>query len=185
MLRWLRLAARIDRINERIGEGVSWLALLMVLVGAYNAVTRYLGRFIGVRLSSNAFIELQWYMFSLIFLLAAAYTLRRDAHVRVDIFYARVGTRARAWINLLGTALFLLPFCFLALRLTWPAVRNSWAVLEMSPDPGGLPRYPLKTMILVAFVLLILQGVSIVIKQIAILRGVITPEESRESPEGL
>lgn len=168
---WLRLADGIDRMNEWVGRLVYWLTLFMVLIGAYNALVRYLGRFTGVGLSSNTYIELQWYMFSLVFLLGAAYTLRHDAHVRVDVLYARLSERGRAWINLLGTVLFLIPFCLLVLWTSWPSVYNSWAVLEVSPDPGGLPRYPIKTAIPVAFVLLMLQGVALAIRQVALLRG--------------
>ncbi|RMF52875.1 MAG: TRAP transporter small permease subunit [Bacteroidetes bacterium] len=169
---WLRLARGIDRFSEQTGRLVYWLTLAMVVVGAYNAVVRYLDRYTGLGLSSNFYIELQWYLFSLVFLLGSAYTLRHDAHVRVDVLYARLSPRGRAWINLLGTLLFLFPFCGLMLWVSWPSVANSWAVREMSPDPGGLPRYPIKTVIPVAFVLLMVQGVSMVIRSVAVLRGV-------------
>src|SRR5690606_6011970 len=171
MNRWLRFASWIDRINEGVGRFVCWLTLLMVLVGAFNAIVRYLDRYTGLGLSSNTYIELQWYLYSLVFLLGAAYTLRHDAHVRVDIFISRLSPRGRAWINLLGTLLFLIPFCIFMLWTGWPSVSNSWAVREMSPDPGGLPRYWIKTAVPVAFVLLLVQGVSMAIKQIALLRG--------------
>ena len=138
MLRWLRLARTIDRINEWTGRITAWLVLVMVLLGSYNAVVRHLGRSIGVTLSSNAYIELQWYLFSLVFLLGAAYTLKHNAHVRVDVLYGNLKPRQRAWINLAGTSLFLLPFTLLMLYLALPAVKNSWAVREISPDPGGL-----------------------------------------------
>ncbi|GIV57910.1 MAG: C4-dicarboxylate ABC transporter substrate-binding protein [Rhodothermaceae bacterium] len=169
---WLRLARGIDRFSEQTGRLVYWLTLAMVVAGAYNAVVRYLDRYTGLGLSSNFYIELQWYLFSLVFLLGSAYTLRHDAHVRVDVLYARLSPRGRAWINLLGTLLFLFPFCGLMLWVSWPSVANSWAVREMSPDPGGLPRYPIKTVIPVAFVLLMVQGVSMVIRSVAVLRGV-------------
>ena len=162
-----RLATRIDALNAWIGRLVAWLCLMMVAIGAFNAVARYVGRYIGVSLSSNAYIELQWYLFSVMFLLGAAYTLQRDAHVRVDVIYGLLSRRARAWIDVVGTVVFLIPFCVFVIVMSWPAVRNSWAVLEGSPDPGGLPRYPLKTMIPVAFGLLILQGVSLLIGRIA------------------
>ena len=166
----LRIAHRIDRTNEWIGRGVYWLTLVMVGVGAYNALVRYLDRFTGLGLSSNTYIELQWYMYSLIFLLGAAYTLKHNAHVRVDVLLARLTPRGQAWVNLAGTLLFLLPFCFFVIRMSWPTVYNSWAVWEVSPDPGGLPRYPIKTVIPIAFALLFLQGISLAIKQIAFLR---------------
>jgi TRAP-type mannitol/chloroaromatic compound transport system permease small subunit len=165
-----RAANAIDGLNDRIGAAIRWLALIMVLVGAFNAVARYMTRYVGVSLSSNAYIDLQWYFFSLIFLLGAAYGLRHDVHVRVDVLYSKVGRKAKAWIDLLGTALFLLPFSILMLMVSWPAVRNSWAVRETSPDPGGLPRYPIKAVILLSFVLLVLQGFSQIVKQVEILR---------------
>jgi TRAP-type mannitol/chloroaromatic compound transport system permease small subunit len=168
---WLAVARGIDRVNDAVGRWIAWLLLVMILLGAYNAIVRFLGRFVGLKLSSNAYIELQWYMFSLVFLLGAAHALRRDAHVRVDVLYGRLSRRARAWIDGIGTLLLLLPFCITALFLSWPSVRNSWAVLEASPDPGGLPRYPLKTMILVAFALLIAQGLALAIRRAAELAG--------------
>lgn len=173
---WLRIASRIDRISEWIGRIVYWLTLFMVLIGAYNALVRYLDRFTGLGLSSNTYLELQWYLFSLIFLLGAAYTLKHDAHVRVDVMISRLSPRGRAWVNLLGTVLFLIPFCVLILWTSWPAVSNSWLVGETSPDPGGLPRYPIKSVIPAAFFLLMLQGVSLAIKQVAILRGDLSGE---------
>ena len=174
---WLRIASHIDRTNEWIGRIVYWLTLFMVLVGAYNAIVRYLDRYTGLGLSSNTYIELQWYMYSLVFLLGAAYTLKHNAHVRVDILFARLAPRGRAWVNLLGTILFLIPFCILVLWTSWPAVRNSWIVAEMSPDPGGLPRYPIKAVIPLAFLLLLFQGLSLAIKQIAVLRGDLPEDE--------
>ena len=171
MQTWLRIAAGIDRFSERTGRVVYWMTLGMVLIGAYNAVARYLDRFTGLGLSSNTYIELQWYLFSLVFLLGAAYTFKHNAHVRVDVLYGRLSPRGKAWVNLLGTVLFLFPFCVLMLIVSWSAVRNSWAVLEVSPDPGGLPRYPIKTVIPIAFLLLMIQGVSILIRQVATLRG--------------
>ena len=174
---WRRIASGIDKINERVGQWVYWLTLVMVVIGAYNALARYIDRFTGWSLSSNTYIELQWYLFSIVFLIGAAYTLQHDSHVRVDVFYGRLTKRGKAWINLAGTVLFLFPFCILMLVMSWSSVLNSWELLEMSPDPGGLPRYPIKTMIPIAFVLLILQGISMVIKQVDILREKDSPSE--------
>ena len=171
MVTWLLLSRSIDRLNVAIGRFVGWLTLAMVLIGAYNAVVRYLGGYLGRNLSSNAYLELQWYLFSLVFLLGASYTYRQGAHVRVDLIYGRLAERGRAWIDLIGTLVLMLPFTVFALWMSWPSVRNSWAVREVSPDPGGLARYPIKSVILLAFVLLVLQGLSQVIKQIAFLRG--------------
>lgn len=171
MRRLLALSAAIDRMNDRIGGVIQWLTLAMVVVGAANALLRYATRFAGVSLSSNAFLDLQWYMFSLVFLLGAAWGLRHGAHVRVDVMYERLSARRQAWIDLFGTVLFLIPFSVLMLYVSWPPVRNSWSIRETSPDPGGLARYPIKTIILICFALLLLQGVSEVIKKIDILRG--------------
>jgi TRAP-type mannitol/chloroaromatic compound transport system permease small subunit len=165
------IADAIDGLNDRVYALIRWLVLAMIGVGAYNAVARYVTRWTGVALSSNALYELQWYMFSVIFLLGAAYALKQDAHVRVDVVYARLSERGRAWIDVLGTVFFLVPFCVLMLVTSWPAVRNSWAVLEVSPDPGGLPRYPIKTLILACFALLLLQACAQLIRKVAVLRG--------------
>ncbi len=180
----------VDRMTGGLGRFISWMALLMVLIGAYNAVARYLGRFIGVNLSSNLYLELQWYLFSLIFLLGAGFALKDDAHVRVDVVYGRLRARTRAMINVIGAALMLLPFTVFVLWVSWPSIRNSWAVLESSPDPGGLPRYPLKAVIIVAFVLLLAQGVSEFCKDWAVLRrgdggsGDGAESETGEAPVG-
>ncbi len=184
MRTWLLLSRAIDRLNVAIGRFVGWLTLAMVLIGAYNAVVRYLGGYLGRNLSSNAYLELQWYLFSMVFLLGASYTYRQGAHVRVDLIYGRLAERGRAWIDLVGTLVLMLPFTVFALWLSWPSVRNSWAVREVSPDPGGLARYPIKSVILLAFGLLVLQGISQAIKQVGILRGAREPrtegEEHRE-----
>ncbi len=171
MRTWLLLSRAIDSLQVASGRLVSWLTLALVLIGAYNAVVRYLGGYLGRSLSSNAYLELQWYLFSLVFLLGATYTFRQGAHVRVDVLYGRLAERGRAWIDLAGTLVLMLPFTLFTLWLSWPSVRNSWAVREVSPDPGGFPRYPIKSVILLAFGLLVLQGISQAIKQVAILRG--------------
>jgi TRAP-type mannitol/chloroaromatic compound transport system permease small subunit len=176
-----RLADAIDRLNERIGRSLMWLTVGMVLLGALNAIFRYLDRFTGWGLSSNTWLELQWYLFALLFLLGAAYTLKHDAHVRVDVLYARLSERGRAIINLAGVILFLIPFCVLMLWASWPAIVNSWTVMEMSPDPGGLPRYPIKTIVPVAFLLILVQGISMAIRQVIILAG--SPEPMRDGEE--
>ena len=165
----LKLSRWIDRISEAMGWLTVGLTLVMVAVGAYNAIARYLGRFIGVNLSSNLYIEVQWYLFSLIFLLGAGYVLKRNEHVRVDILYSRFSPKGKAWIDLLGSLLLLLPLCLVIMTYSLPSVINSWRVLEQSSNASGLPVYPIKSAIIVAFVLLALQGVSGVIKQAAIL----------------
>lgn len=166
-----RLATLIDRTSAALGRAVSWLVLLMVLVAALNAVGRYAGRYVGMNLSSNAWLELQWYLFSLVFLLGGADALRRNAHVRVDVLYGSLSPRTQQWIDLVGSMVFLLPFCVFALVVSAPSVAASWAVWEASPDPGGLPRWPIKSAILVGFGLLFLQGVAQVIHTVDALRS--------------
>jgi TRAP-type mannitol/chloroaromatic compound transport system permease small subunit len=177
MQRLLALARRIDRLNERIGAVASWLTLLMVAAGAYNAIARHVDRAAGVRLSSNAWIEAQWYMFSLVFLLGAAYTLKRDEHVRVDVLHGRLSAKGKAWIDVVGTVVLMVPFCVLGLWVAVPSVIASFKVREGSPDPGGLPRYPLKAVVLIAFALLLLQAFAILIKKVAELRGLEIPKD--------
>lgn len=171
----LRIARLIDAFNEVVGRLVSWLTLFMVLIGVYNAITRKLSQTIGMDLSSNAYIELQWYMFSLVFLWGGAYTLLHDEHVRVDVLYARLSERGKAWLDFFGILLFLLPFTAILLYVSWPVVVSSWTIHEMSPDPGGLPRYPIKAALIVGAGLLLLQGVSELIKKWAFLKGLIEP----------
>ena len=168
----LAFAHAVDRFTERLGHAVYWLSLFMVLIGAFNAVGRYMGRYIGADITSNVFIEMQWYMFGALFLLGASYTLKHDAHVRVDVLYGNLSKRNKTIINIAGAILFLLPFCILVQIVSWPAVFNSWHVWEQSPNPDGLPRYPIKTLIPIAFLLVTLQGLSGLIKDIASLRGI-------------
>jgi TRAP-type mannitol/chloroaromatic compound transport system permease small subunit len=180
----LRLSAAIDRFTGAIGNAVAWLAVVMVLFGAFNAVARYSGRFIGINLSSNAYLELQWYLFSVLFLLGAAWALRDDAHVRVDVLFSRLSARGKALINILGTLILLIPFCAFVLWVSIPVVRSSWSIREGSPDPGGLPRYPLKALIIVCFVLLLVQALSELIKHVHAFRHTAVVEE-QQPPEGV
>jgi len=154
----------IDLLNEGIGRITYWLVLLMVAVGAWNVVGRYLGRIIGISLTSNSLIEIQWYLFDVVFLFGAAYALKYNEHVRVDIFFKSWNRRQKALANFLGNLIFLIPFTSLLIYYSWGTVVNSWKIWEMSPDPGGLPRYPIKSVIIIAFILLILQGISEAIK---------------------
>ena len=173
MLVLLAASRFVDRLNERIGRAVSWLVLAAVLVSAGNAVMRY-----SVNVSSNAWLEIQWYLFSAIFLLAAGWALLRNAHVRIDVITARLSPRARAWIDIIGTVLFLMPMALLIMYLAWAMFMQSYVGDEISSDAGGLVRWPVKLLIPVGFGLLVLQGASEIVKRIAFLRGIPAEEKA-------
>jgi TRAP-type mannitol/chloroaromatic compound transport system permease small subunit len=162
----LRLARVIDGLNERIGQNIFWLVLIMVLISAGNAVVRKT-----FNVSSNAFLEIQWYLFSAVFLLCAGYTLKHDRHVRIDIVYERFSARTRAVIDLGGSLLFLLPMALLIAWHAWPSFISALVIQETSPDPGGLIRWPVKLLLPVGFTLLALQGLAEAIKCLAFLMG--------------
>ena len=163
---FLALARLIDALNERVGRASMWLVLAATLISSGNAVVRY-----GFDRSSNAWLEIQWYLFALIFLLGAGYTLKHNGHVRIDILYGRFSPRLRAWVDLIGGLLFLMPLCGMLVWMSWDGFAASWAVGEMSPDAGGLSRWPIKLAIPVGFALLGLQGIAEVIKRAAFLAG--------------
>lgn len=171
----LRLTKVIDAFTELVGNLAIWLVPLVVAVGVWNVANRYVGRAIGQSLGSNVFIELQWYIFSIIFFLGSAYVLKHGGHVRVDLFYAGHPPRRKALIDFLGTIFFLIPFCILLIYFSWPVVQTSFQIREMSPDPSGLPRYPLKALLIVSPALLIIQGVSEAIKNLAVVTGFAEP----------
>jgi TRAP-type mannitol/chloroaromatic compound transport system permease small subunit len=163
---FLRVSRVIDAINERIGLVAYWLVLASVLVSSGNAVVRYL-----FDTSSNGWLEIQWYLYSGFFLMGAGYTLLRNEHVRIDIIYSRLRPRTRAWIDVFGGIFFLLPMAVLIMVLGWPVFTESYALHEYSPNAGGLLRWPVKLMIPAGFFLLLLQGISEIIKRIAFLTG--------------
>jgi TRAP-type mannitol/chloroaromatic compound transport system permease small subunit len=175
----LKFSQAIDKITEVIGSSTSWIVILTVAVGFYNVIARYLGRLIGIKLSSNVLIELQWYLFSLMFFLGFAYILKHAANVRVDFLYANWTQKQQALVDFIGTILFLIPFCILGICVTFNPVLQSWGLLpngswgtwEVSPDADGLPRAPIKTMIVVAFVTLLLQAIAQAIKYLAVYKG--------------
>ncbi len=162
----LTLSRLIDALNERIGRLVYWLVLVVCLISAGNAVSRY-----GFGMSSNAWLEVQWYLFAAIFLLAAGYTLKHNGHVRIDVFYGRFPPRTQAWIDLFGGLFFLLPVVLVLVWMSWQGFWISWQTQEMSSDAGGLIRWPVKLLIPVGMALLALQGVSEAIKRAAFLAG--------------
>ena len=173
----LAFSRMVDYLNERVGRAVAWLVLVAVLVSAGNAVSRY-----AFNASSNAWLELQWYLFSAIFLLAAGWALKRNAHVRIDILAARLTPRAQAWIDIVGTVLFLMPMALLILYFSWPMFVQSYVGNEISSDAGGLLRWPVKILLPAGFALLVLQGVSEIITRVAILRGELVPDEPAVNP---
>lgn len=158
------LSERIDRFSEFIGRSLSWLVLALVLLVGYDVTMRYF--FLS---GSIAIQELEWHLFALIFLLGAAYTLKHDDHVRLDLFYRSrfMSDYRRAWVNLVCTLLFLIPFCILIIKSSWPFVAQAYQFAEGSPDPGGLPyRWVLKAAIPLGFFLLIIQGLSEALKNL-------------------
>lgn len=172
----LAVARAIDALNQGVGRLAMWLVLAATLISAGNALVRY-----GLNTSSNAWLEIQWYLFGLIFLLGAGYTLKHNGHVRIDVLYGRFSRRAKAWVDLLGGLLFLLPMSGLIAWLGWDFFLASYAVDEVSPDAGGLLRWPIKLAVPVGFALLWLQGVSEVIKRAGVLWGGLDlPEEASE-----
>jgi TRAP-type mannitol/chloroaromatic compound transport system permease small subunit len=174
----LRLSRAIDALNERVGHLVYWLILAAVLVSAGNALVRY-----ALDTSSNAWLELQWYLFSAVFLLAAGYTLLHNEHVRIDVIIGRFSPRTRAWVDLLGGLFFLLPMAIVITVLSWPVFVESWTRNEVSSDAGGLLRWPVKLLIPIGFLLLVLQGISEIIKRLAFLLGRIPdPAERHVDP---
>ena len=162
----LRVSRAIDALNEWVGHLVYWLILAAVLVSAGNATVRYL-----FDMSSNGWLELQWYLFSAVFLLASGYTLLHNEHVRIDVINGHLPPRVRAWIDLLGGLFFLLPMALIIMALAWPIVIESVLRNEVSSDAGGLLRWPVKLLIPVGFLLLALQGVSEIIKRAGFLMG--------------
>lgn len=164
----LALSRLIDRINDTIGRAVSWLILIAILVAAGNAVVRKI-----FNTSSNAWLELQWYLFGAAFLLAAAYTLKQNEHIRIDILYGALSRRKQHWIDLFGHVFFLMPMVLLMIWLLTPYVMMSVRSGEMSTNSGGLILWPAKALLLAGFVLLFFQGISEIIKKIAVMMGLI------------
>ena len=174
----LGLSRAIDALNEQIGKLTYWLILAAVLISAGNAIVRY-----AFNRSSNAWLEIQWYLFSFVFLFCAGYTLLHNQHVRIDILTGHLSARIKAWIDILGTLLFLLPMAVAIMWLSWPVFVDAWQSNEVSTNAGGLLVWPARLMVPGGFLLLVLQGVSELIKRIAFLRGLIPdPADKDEGP---
>ena len=178
----LKISRAIDALTERVGKATIWLVLIVTLISAVNAFVRYT-----INYSSNGLLEIQWYLFSAIFLLCAGYTLLRNEHVRIDVVSSHFSPRVHAWIDIIGTLFFLAPMASAVLYLSWPIFVNSFLNNEYSSNAGGLIIWPVRGLVPVGFSLLILQGFSELIKRIAFLKGLIgdpnakhhvpTPEE--------
>lgn len=165
---FLSLSRRIDQLSEWIGRWVAWLVLAAVLISSGNAVIRK-----AFNMSSNAFLEIQWYLFAAVFMLAAGYTLMRQEHVKIDVISGRYSKRTQIWIDIVGICLFLLPFVVMMIKLSMPLVINAYETGEMSSNAGGLIRWPVFALLPLGLLLLGVQAVSELIKRIAYLKGLI------------
>ena len=170
----LSLSKRIDQISEWVGRWVAWLVLASVLISAGNAVSRK-----ALNISSNAYLEIQWYLFSAVFMLAAGYTLMRQEHVKIDVVSGRLSKRAQIWIDIVGICVFLLPFVYFIIKLAMPLVINAFVTKEMSSNAGGLIRWPVFALLPAGLFLLGMQAVSELIKRVAFLQGRI-PDPSKK-----
>jgi TRAP-type mannitol/chloroaromatic compound transport system permease small subunit len=173
----LAFVAAVDTLNEKIGVVCNWLVLLACIVSGGNAMIRY-----AYDQSSNAWLEVQWYMFAAMVFFGAPYTLKLNEHVRVDVIYSALPERTQIWIDILGCIFFLLPFCAVLLYFTWPWFLDSWHIGETSSNAGGLIRWPVKLVLPLGFALLALQGISELIKRIAALTDSYRIEYSYETP---
>lgn len=173
----LKISGVIDAINEKFGVLANYFVLFAALISAGNAMSRY-----AFSESSNAWLEIQWYMFAAMVLLGAPYALKMNEHVRVDLVYGLVSERTRIWIDIVGGVLFLLPICIILIYFTWPWFADSWRLNEASSNAGGLVRWPVKLLLPLGFFLMALQGVSEIIKRVAALEHVIDAEFKYEKP---
>jgi TRAP-type mannitol/chloroaromatic compound transport system permease small subunit len=173
----LKFADAIDALSEWIGQWLKWLVLFSSLISALNAVMRY-----ALHYSSNAWLEIQWYMFGAMFLLAAGYALKHEEHVRVDVLFSKMTPRQQAWLDVFGGIFFLMPMAVIIAWMSIPMVLNSIRIMEHSSDPGGLLRWPIKIIIPLGFVLLAIQGVAEIIKKFAVATGVRQPGKAYERP---
>ena len=167
---WLVLSNRLETLVKLLAVISRWAVFMMLAVGFWNVVGRYVGAAIGYNLSSNRLIEGQWYLFDLLFLLGLSWTLQRQGHVRVDVFQARLNPRQKRRLDLLGTCCLLMPFALAVIFLSIQPAWHSWTIGELSPDPNGLPRYWVKSLVPFGFVFLVLQGVAEMIKSFVFLK---------------
>ncbi|MCM8596535.1 TRAP transporter small permease subunit [Accumulibacter sp.] len=174
----LRLSRLIDALTERVGKAIIWLVLIVTLIGATNAVVRYTFNY-----SSNAFLEIQWYLFSAIFLLGSGYTLMRNEHVRIDIISGKLSRRAQARIDIFGLVFFLLPMAVAVMVMSWPIFVLAFVNNEQSSNAGGLVVWPVRLLVPMGFLLLVIQALSELIKRIGFLKGLCPdPNERAHKP---
>jgi TRAP-type mannitol/chloroaromatic compound transport system permease small subunit len=173
----LSASRAIDWFNEQFGVAANWMVLLACLISAGNAFSRYL-----FSISSNGWLEIQWYLFAGMVLLGGPFTLKMNEHVRVDLLYGMVSERTRIWIDIIGGFLFLLPICVILTYFTWPWFVDSWRIGEVSTNAGGLIRWPVKLLLPVGFALMALQGISEIIKRVAALEHIIEADFKYEKP---
>ena len=179
----LAFSGWMDRTSERIGHTIYWLVLVAVLISCVNAVIRK-----AFNWSSNSLLEIQWYLFSAIFLFCAGYTLLRNQHVRIDVVSGRLSKRTQAWIDILGTLFFLLPLAIMVIYLSWPVFVQAYQRHEVSTNAGGLIIWPARLLVPVGFLLLAAQGISELIKRVAFLQRLIpdpSEKQHEKSPEEL
>ena len=174
----LTLSKRIDQFSEWVGRWIAWLVLFAVLISAGNAVSRK-----AFNMSSNAFLEIQWYLFAGMFLLASGYTLMRQEHVKIDVISGRFSKRTQIWVEVVGICAFLFPFIFMTIKLAMPLVINAFVTQEMSSNAGGLIRWPVFALLPAGMFLLGLQGVSELIKRVAFLQGLIPDPSKKQGPK--
>jgi TRAP-type mannitol/chloroaromatic compound transport system permease small subunit len=172
----LQVSRVIDAITERIGKLVMWLILAAVLISAGNAIMRK-----AFDIGSNAYLEIQWYLFSAVFMLGSGYVFLRNAHVRIDFISSKLSKRTNAIIDAIGMVVFTIPLCLILINLSWPVFERSWMSGEMSQNAGGLIRWPVQLLIPTGFAILLMQGISELIKRIAFIRGLI-PEPFSDDP---
>jgi TRAP-type mannitol/chloroaromatic compound transport system permease small subunit len=165
----LKLSGLVDALNRGIGQVIMWLILAAILISGGNALVRK-----AFSMSSNAFLEAQWYLFSAVFMLGAGYTFLKNAHVRIDFVSSRLSARARSWVDIFGIIFILAPMCWILIQLSWPLFAKAWHSGEISMNYGGLIRWPVYLLVPLGMTLLLVQGASELIKRFAFLRGLIS-----------
>jgi TRAP-type mannitol/chloroaromatic compound transport system permease small subunit len=174
----LSLSRVVDAVTDRIGRGLTWFILAAVIISGGNAILRK-----AFNIGSNAWLEVQWYLFAAVFMLGAGYAFLKNAHVRIDFISGKLSARTRNWIDIVGIVVFLVPLCVLLIQLGWPLFANAWESNEMSQNAGGLIRWPVFLLIPLGMTLLLIQALSELIKRIAFLRGLIPDPLAHAAPE--